>query len=485
MVAYPGGRALTEVSLGFDRGRVHVLAGENGAGKSTLIKLLTGGRRPDRGRVLLDGTVVDFRAPADAAAVGIRAVQQELNLFGHLRVWENVTAAALARGPRVIDSERLRARARTALARTGMSLPIEATVGTLPPVSQQMVAIAAALDDRAEFLVLDEPTANLARPERARLLDLIAEVAVQGVGVIFVSHHLEEALQVGHDVTVLRDGEVVWTRDRDSITHDTLVEAMFGGTAASIGARATRRRMDEAQILLALDGLRWGRGLHSLDLEVRAGQIIGVAGLPGSDAESLLSAIGGGIPRRGRVMAGDHRLPATLHTSIRRGRLGLIPADRKADGLFLDLDLAANIGASSLERLSRWGLLSGAALSRAAWIMIDRLRIQPAQPDRSVRTFSGGNQQKALIGRCLAMGIRLLLADEPTRGVDVATKAEIHQLLRRFVDEGGACVVYSSDLQEIESIADRVLVLARDGGASMAPPSTSAEELFALMSAAA
>lgn len=484
-VAYPGGRALTDVSVGFGRGRVHVLAGENGAGKSTLIKLLTGGRRPDRGRVLLDGAAVHLGAPADAAAVGIRAVQQELSVFGHLRVWENIGAAALTRGAMRVDERQLRERARTALARTGAFIPIEAVVGTLAPASQQMVAIAAALDDRAEFLVLDEPTANLARPERARLLALISELADQGVGVIFVSHHLEEALQVGHDVTVLRDGEVVWTRERASTTHDQLVEAMFGGTPVAIEHRDVTRVGAADTPLLMAHGLRWGRGLRGLDLEVRAGEILGIAGLPGSDADSLNSAMAGGIPRRGRVMAGTRVLRPRLHASARDGAIGLVPADRKADGLFLDLDMAANIGASSMERLSRWGLITNAALVRLARSMIDRLGIQPGEPHRPIRTFSGGNQQKVLLGRYLGMGIRVLLADEPTRGVDIATKAEIHRLLRGFVDDGGACVIYSSDLHEIEAIADRVLVLGRDGGTRVAPPGTPAEDLFALMSEAA
>jgi ABC-type sugar transport system ATPase subunit len=482
-VAYPGGRALIDVSVGFTRGRVHVLAGENGAGKSTLIKLVTGARLPDRGHVSLDGTQVRLSTPAEAARLGIRVVQQELHVFGHLRVWENIGAARLARGGRRVDERALRRHAAAAIARIGADIPLETPVALLSPATQQMVAIAAALDGTASFLVLDEPTANLARPERERLLALIADLAAQGVGVIFVSHHLEEALAIGHDVTVLRDGRVVWAGLRTETTRERLVEAMFGGVVVATARRGATAH--EGPDLLTVRGMRWGRGLRALDLHIRAGEVLCVAGLPGSDAESLTRAIGGGLPRRGSVLAGATVLPENVHGSIRDGRLALIPADRKHEGLFLDLSVAQNIAAGSLGASSRYRLLLDRIVTARAMRMIRQLRILPPDPVRPVRTLSGGNQQKVLLGRCLAVGIRILLADEPTRGVDIATKAEIHQLLRRFADDGGACVIYSSDLHEIGDIADRVLILGRDGAVQETGPARSAEELFSLMGEAA
>jgi ABC-type sugar transport system ATPase subunit len=249
-------------------------------------------------------------------------------------------------------------------------------------------------------------------------------------------------------------------------------------------ARRSERRTDVTALLVHC-GLRWGRGLRSLDLVVRAGEVVCVAGLPGSDAESFTRAVGGGIPRRGEVISEDRVLPDRLHGSIRQGRLALVPADRKQDGLFLDLTAAENIGATALVALSRARILLGRTLDLLARRMMGQLHVQPPEPARPVRTFSGGNQQKALIARCLSVGIRILLADEPTRGVDIATKGEIHLLLRRFADGGGACVIYSSDLHEVADIADRVVVLGRDGAVREVPSGRSPEELFSLMGEAA
>jgi ribose transport system ATP-binding protein len=235
---------------------------------------------------------------------------------------------------------------------------------------------------------------------------------------------------------------------------------------------------------LRLRRFRWGRGLRELDLEVAAGEVLAIAGLPGSDAEIMLRAIVGALPYSGSVTAQARVLPRTVYGAISAGRMGLIPADRKADGLFLDFSVTANIGVASLKRWSRWGFVQDPALSALAKEMVDRLHIQPADVTRPTRTLSGGNQQKTLVARWLSTGIRVLLAEEPTRGVDVATKRQIHDLLRDLADQGRACVVYSSDLQELVEIADRILVLRRDGSVASAPPRTSADRLFEMMSEA-
>jgi ABC-type sugar transport system ATPase subunit len=458
-VVYPGNAALQNVSLSFERGRVHVLAGENGAGKSTLIKVLTGSRIPDEGEVLLGECVLHMPSPAAAAKLGIRAVHQELQLFAPLTVWENVTAGVWAGGPLVIDAAESRRRAESALGQLGLQIGLDAIVSSLPPAEQQKVAIARALAKDAVFLIFDEPTASLSRPEREELLKLLRRLTGGGVGIVFVSHHLEEALAIGDQVSVLRDGRLVWSKPRLGLVERDLVIAMFGGLPPTLSRGAVSR----AAILTEATGFHWGSGQHSLDLAIVSGEVLGIVGLPGSDAESLPRALS-------RLIARSSRWP-----------VGYIPADRKAHGLFLGLPVALNVGAASLGKYSRFGVLSMKRLRKTASEFAQRLRIVPPDVTRTIDSLSGGNQQKTLLARWLAAGVKLLLADEPTRGVDIATKVQVHQLLRDLANSGGACVVYSSDLHEITALADRILVLRRDGTSTLVPSGLSAESLFAML----
>jgi ribose transport system ATP-binding protein len=478
-VAYPGGKALDDVSIRFERGRVHALAGENGAGKTTLIRVLFGGRAPERGTVLLDDEPVEFRNSAAAAAYGIRAVHQELQLFESLTVWENVTSGIPESGRLGVNRRAARQRASEALSQIGEVLPLGARVKTLAPAVQQRVAIARALADNVSFLILDEPTAMLSRPERDSLLNVVRQLADSGVGVIFVSHHLEETLRLADDVSVLRDGELVWTRLRRDVNEEELVTAMVGHAPHSYRKREAFDR--EVAPLLQVRNLRWGTGIHRLDLTVLAGEIVGIVGLPGSDAATLLSALVGASPRSGEVVFDGSPLAASIDDSITAG-LGYVPADRKSSGLFVDMSLARNVSVATMKSFSRFGFMRDRRIVAAARDVVSRLDIRPAEPARLMSTLSGGNQQKGMIARWLVHPTRMLLAEEPTRGVDVATKQQIYETIESISASDGACVFYSSDLHEVVSVADRITVLRRDGSHVEVAGGKSADELYAVMS---
>jgi ABC-type sugar transport system ATPase subunit len=467
-VAYPGNNALDDVSIALTTGTIHVLVGENGAGKSTLIRVLSGERQPNHGRLFLDDKMLELRSPADAARHAISLVPQELQLFPTLPVWENVTASLHVSWRS--DRRVRRRRAAASVERLGdFDVALDALAGDLTPAEQQRVVIARALAEDARFLILDEPTANLSRTERDELLDLLRRLAADGTAILFVSHHLDEVLSIGDRATVLRDGRRIWTRDRSDFDESALVSAMFGsaidrkGEARGPRARRTAAISGDGPPTLSVEGLHWHRGQEAIDLLVRPGEILGIAGLPGSGAETLNSALVGARSRTGTVAIRGKRLRARVGDAIAMGA-GFIPGDRKASGLFMRFSIADNICAPQLARLSRFGVLQGRAIRRIAEHAIAALRIAPPDPGLAIGSLSGGNQQKAIVARWLERDTQLLLADEPTRGTDVATRLEIHELLRAAARDGISSVVFSSDLQELTELSDRILVLLRGGG---------------------
>lgn len=481
-VAYPGNKALDGVTLEISPGRVHVLVGQNGAGKSTLIKVLSGSVVPNEGRVVVDEDVVSFRRPADAARAGIRVVPQELQLFSHLPVWENVTVGVPASRFGTVSRGALRLRAERTLRQLGEDVDVDKAAGELTPAQQQRVTIARTMVQRTRFLIFDEPTAALSREERGRLLDVIRTIAGEGVGVLFVSHHLEESLAIGDDVTVLRDARRVWTRQRADVDEATLTTAMFGrGVAAASSAQRGARPSSSGRVLLSTQNLRWVGARFPLDLEVPVGRVTGIAGLPGSGADTLNSALIGETPRRGKVAIEGRPLPGGIAAALRRG-MGYIPSDRKATGLFVRMSVTDNLCAPNLARYQHLGVLSGGRMRTGARQMIDDLSASPAAPETIVANLSGGTQQKVLVGRWLAAGVKLLLANEPTRGVDIATRVQIHQFMRSFAAEGGACLIYSSDLLELVDACDDLVVLRRDGPPFRIEADLSPDALYEAMS---
>lgn len=482
-VAYPGNKALDDVTIHLESGRIHILAGQNGAGKSTLIKVLGGRLAPHGGHLLLDGQPLHLRHPVAASHVGIRVVPQELQFFPHLAVWENVTAGVIASGSGRVRRRSLRRQARDALRQLGEEVDPEALVGELQPAQQQRVTIARAMVEKTSFLIFDEPTAALSREERATLLQLIRRIASDGVGVLFVSHHLEEALAIGDEVSVLRDARLVWTRPRAEVDEATLTSAMFG-KAQDLAPRRSGvgpRSPAPAEPLLSARELRWLGSRHALDLDVCVGEIVGLAGLPGTGADTLNGALLGRTARRGEIKMRGGPLSGGVGGALKQG-IGFVPGDRKASGLFAEMSITENLCAAQLGQYARHGLLNGRRMRRTARQVMTDLAVAAASPDAPVASLSGGNQQKVLVGRWLAGQASLLLADEPTRGVDIATRREIHSLLRQFTAKGGACVVYSSDLSELIDLCDRLIVLHRDGPADLAQTDLTPDELYEAMS---
>jgi ribose transport system ATP-binding protein len=481
-VAYPGSKALDGVSLSLKSGQIHVLVGQNGAGKSSLIKVMTGAIQPNFGSVKFDGEEVTLRRPADAAKLGVRVVPQEQQLFPRLRVWENIAAPIVDRRFAVESRRRLRSRAREALALLGGQIDPDALVSDLNPAEQQVVAIARAVIDRARFLILDEPTAALARDERTVLLDLLRAVAERGVGLLFVSHYLEESLLIANEISVLRDGQLIWTRPRAEVDEASLTSAMFGAAVERrrLGGRPSLHEPGAAP-LLALRELRWPGVRRAVDLELHAGNIIGVAGLPGSGANTLNRAILGVSARKGGVEVDGTRVTGGIGNAFRAG-FGFIPAERKSQALFIEMSVLDNMCAADLKRYSTNGMLKGRQMSATTNRLVDELGVVTPSTASSVAQLSGGNQQKVVVGRWLGPHIRVLLADEPTRGVDVAARLQIHLLLQDIATRGGVCLVYSSDLEELADISDSILLFHRDRTARLIDGDLTAQELYDVMS---
>jgi ribose transport system ATP-binding protein len=452
---YAGVLALDGASLTVRPREVRGLVGANGAGKSTLVKCLTGMVRATSGSVLVDGRPLAAGRPVESLRAGIASVPQELTVAPTLTVAENVMLGHEPRGPLGwIRTRELRRRTEEALASVALDVPLDAPVGQLPLIEQRLVMIARALSFRARLVIFDEPTATVSPHEAALLLETIRGLAARGVSVLYVSHHLREIEEVCDSVTVLRDGRVVASLAR--ATHAALVE-LLAPEAATTWAR--RAESDSSEAVLTVRDVTGAR-LARVSVDVAAGEIVGLAGLAGSGARELLLTVCGAVPfTSGRITVGGRALRSgnTLH-AVASG-VGFLPGDRSL-GTFAGHSVGHNVALPSLSRFARFGLIDPRKESTAVAALLDRVALRAA-PEAPIASLSGGNQQKALVARWIGSRAKLLLLDDPTAGVDVATRPEIHAEIRTLADAGAAVLLVSTDAEELAELADRVVVFER------------------------
>lgn len=451
--------ALKAVSFDLLPGEVHVLAGENGAGKSTLIKILSGVYGDYGGEVRVDGKRVSFASPVQARRAGIATIHQELSLVPSLSITDNFELAALE----PVFSQRARARfherARTALRQLGLSLDPDTVVETLALGERQLVEIARALAESARVLVMDEPTSALSEPEALRLFASIGRLTAGGVGILYISHRMDEIYRIADRISVLCDGKLSLTEERRLLSPSALVRAMVGRDLPST-AHASRRD-ETAPPLLRVEALETfaPSPLRELSFELRPGEILGLAGLQGSGVGTALEALYGSVRRkRGRILLdGREFAPSSAGEALSRA-VAFLPSDR-ARSVFPELSVLHNATLSSLARFSRFGHVDRARERAIVRQRVQELALKTPSLDSPARELSGGNQQKVALVRCLLGEPRLLLLDDPTRGVDIAARAEIHALLERLSERGVGIVLRSTDLEELCRLCDRVLVL--------------------------
>ncbi|WP_433430198.1 sugar ABC transporter ATP-binding protein [Nonomuraea sp. CA-141351] len=459
---FPGVRALDGVDLDVRAGEVHCLLGQNGAGKSTLIKILAGAHQPDEGSITFDGREVRPASPTAAIRLGISTIYQELDLVDGLSVADNVFLGHEPARLGFVSRHEANRATRELLTRLGHGEIRPTTeVGRLSPAAKQVVSMARALSHDTKLIVMDEPSAALAHDEVRNLFRIIRELTAQGVAVVYISHRLEEIREIGNRVTVLKDGRTVAVSLSAQDTPTTQIVTLMTGRNVEY-VFPPRPSREPGEEVLRVEGLRVAGRVEDVSFSVRAGEIVGLAGLVGSGRSEIIEAVYGARPFSGRVLMEGRPVPAGGGTTgaVRRG-MGLAPEERKAQALLLGESVARNITLASLDRYSRLGWMDRRRENEDARDMVRTLDIRPADPDRPVGTLSGGNQQKAVLARWLVDHRRLLLLDEPTRGVDVGARAELYAVVRRLADQGIGVLLVSSEVPEVLGLADRVLVIRR------------------------
>lgn len=460
--SFPGVRALDGVSFDVRAGEVHALLGENGAGKSTLIKIVSGVYRPDEGTLAVDGRTVRFDDPQEAQRAGIATIYQELLLFPDLSVAENIFMGHPPRGRwKGIDWRAMRQEARSLLASLAIhDLDVEATVGSLSVGNRQRVEIAKALSQNARVLIMDEPTAALTEHDVERLFSIVRMLRERGVAIVYISHRLEEVFLLADRVTVLRDGGYVATKPVSETSHDDLISMMVGRRIDAMFPKLPARL---GEPVLEVRDLRRPPATNGISLQVRAGEIVGLAGLVGSGRSELAHAIFGITP----ADSGEIRIngkSTVIRSPGKAKALGIayVPEDRGQQGLVRPMSLAQNVSMAVLHRLFKGPFINRREETALAERSVDQFSIRTSGVDQIVAKLSGGNQQKVVLGKWLAATPKLLIMDEPTRGIDVGAKSEIHRLMSELAQQGIAILMISSELPEIMGMSDRILVM-REG----------------------
>jgi len=455
--SFPGVRALTDVDLRVLPGRVHAIVGENGAGKSTLMKILAGVHQPDAGTLTVGGREVVIGSPLDAQRMGIGMVYQELNLVPDLSVAENICLGRMPRRFGVLDRRAMEQAATTALADLDAQVHWSTTVGDLTVSQQQLVEICKVYASRPDIVVLDEPTSSLSEHESQVLFDVVRRMRDRGISVIYISHRLREVLEIADDVTVLRDGHRIESRPVAGLTPADMIRLMVGRDLTEV---FPKREVELGETVLEVRGLTRSGAFADVDLNIRRGEIVGLAGLVGSGRTEVARALFG-LDRAdaGSVVVAGRPVDVRRPGHAVAAGVAYVPEDRKADGIVPALSVRDNLSLASLGRRSRAGMVLARQERALAGEQIASLGVSPAAPERRIDTLSGGNQQKVVLGKWLATRPHVLILDEPTRGVDVGAKADIHRIIGDLAASGVGILLISSELPEVLAVSDRVLVL--------------------------
>ena len=459
---FPGVTALSEVSLTLNAGEVLALMGENGAGKSTLVKVLGGAERPDAGEISIDGEPVALRDIHDARQRGIAVIHQEPMLASNLDIAANIFLGAEGQGSLLapLGKREMLAKAQALLDRVGLNVSPSTLVGTLTAGQRQMVEVAKALSSRARIIIMDEPTSSLAAGESAALFRIIAQLKSDNIGIIYISHRMDEVLHLADRITVLRDGKLAGDLTRADATVDTIVQMMVGRELTGQYFPLKVERSASAPTVLEVKNLLVPGASTGVSFTARRGEILGFAGLIGAGRTELMEAIFGATPATsGTMTLGDKPYsPRSTHEAIERG-VYLVPEDRKRHGLVLPMSVAENTSLPAIDKYNQWGWLDRAKESRVAEAEVARLRTRTPSIRQRVDNLSGGNQQKVVLGKWLAMDPRVLILDEPTRGIDVGAKAEIYRHVATLCEQGITVLMVSSELEEVIGMSDRVVVM--------------------------
>jgi len=454
--AFPGVQALESVDLDVREGEVHALLGENGAGKSTLIKILSGAYPKDRGEILFQGKPIEIKTPHHAQQLGISTIYQEFNLGPDLTVPENIFLGHLPhRGP-LVDWGLAKTRAEEILNRLGIKLPMDVPASKLTVAEQQLVEIAKALARETRLLIMDEPSAVLGDKDLEKLYQIIRALKAEGIAIIYISHRLVEIFDIADRVTVLKDGRLVETRDVTDVTMPELVRLMIGRDLQDV---YPKRASNIGDVLMEVNNINRPGVLHDISFQVRAGEIVGIAGMRGAGRTELARAIFGADPHQGTISLSGQSFTVRSPQDAIRHRVALVTEDRKAEGLFLKLSVSTNTTISGLKALCQAGIIRLRRETAVVAKLIEQLKIKAPNANFIVGNMSGGNQQKVVLARWLNIGARVLLMDEPTRGIDVGSKAEIYQLMAQLAEQGVGLIMISSELPEVLGMSDRVLVM--------------------------
>jgi ABC-type sugar transport system ATPase subunit len=455
---FPGVQALREVSFDVARGSCHALCGENGAGKSTLGKILAGIYTPDEGELIVDGKAARFGSPSDAMAAGIGIVHQELAFCENLTVAENLCLGQLPARATFISRREMLRRATEYLGAIQSKIDPTKLVGALPVSQQQLVQIAAAVSHGARILIFDEPTSSLSQIESEHLFELIKQLQARGVTAIYVSHRMEEIYQLCDTITVLRDGQHVATKPAVELDRNSLVQMMIGRALEAYFPR--HLAAEQGEELLRVENLSSPGKFENISFQLRAGEVLGFAGLVGAGRTEIAEALFG-LDRlaTGRVYVNGKSMPLRNPSMAMRHHIGMVPEDRKRHGLVLMMNARENTSLPTLERFAGLGWVRSAAERQSAQKYFDLLHVRAPGIESVVAGLSGGNQQKVVLGKWLAADCRVLIVDEPTRGVDVGAKAEIHGLIDELANKGNGVLLISSELPEVINLSTRILVL--------------------------